>query len=140
MLCNLNICDPLDWLHFVCFGFYVSHLQLQLSSVNALPSVRQGSQIRVKPVGYRGNRPYRCGSVGVIYLRNRVSRLTTRYGRFTGSVLLNLKTTATVAVIETLSVRSIFFLHEVVRCGQLIHETMSLLAFLMAKIFENFPR
>jgi hypothetical protein len=25
----------------------------------------QGSQIRGKPVGYRGNRPYRCGSVGV---------------------------------------------------------------------------
>jgi hypothetical protein len=25
----------------------------------------QGSQFRGKPVGYRGNRPYRCGSVGV---------------------------------------------------------------------------
>jgi hypothetical protein len=139
MLCNLNICDPLDWLHFVCFRLYVSDLQLQLSSVNALPSVRQGSQIRGKPVGYRGNRPYRCCLVGVMYLRNRVSRLTALYGQFIGPVSLNLKI-ATVAVIETLSVRSIFFLREVVRCGQLIHETMSLLAFLMAKIFENFPR
>jgi hypothetical protein len=27
--------------------------------------VEQGSQIRGKPVGYRDNGPYRCGSVGV---------------------------------------------------------------------------